>query len=62
MQLAPELARLIDAEVERLKENLTNMSTFESLSAYTAVAGEIKGLRTARDLLEEAQTHVEKAR
>jgi hypothetical protein len=45
--------RLLDEEIEHLKEALSSGS-INSLDGYTKVAGKIAGLRSAKELIEEA--------
>jgi uncharacterized protein YaaR (DUF327 family) len=48
------LKRLIDEEIDRLKENLTNSITIPDLAHYKEIVGQIAGLRKAIDLCDEA--------
>jgi len=49
-----ELAALIDMEIERLMESVSN-GHLENFSAYRFEAGKIAGLRLAREYLLEAE-------
>lgn len=50
---AHELERLIEIEVERMKDNLA-LGFLEDFNEYRFVAGKVAGLRTAIDLMAEA--------
>lgn len=49
-----KLKRLIEDEVDRLKENLTHSITIPDLAHYKEIVGQIMGLRKAIDLCDEA--------
>lgn len=51
-----ELRKLIDAEVDRLKENLTNGQAVADYAAYQQIVGKILALRTCLELCDEART------
>lgn len=51
--LAHELERLIEIEIERLKDNLA-MGFIENIGEYKHATGKIAGLRAAIDFLAEA--------
>ena len=48
-----ELAKLIQIEIERLLEPMAN-NYIESITEYKTIAGKIAGLRTALELMQEA--------
>jgi len=52
-----ELKKLINAEVERIKESLVNSYQIEGFdfSSYRHQVGRIEGLRTALELCDEAE-------
>ena len=45
---------LLDQEIDRLKDNLSYGVMVTTLDQYTKIAGEIAGLRSAKELIEEA--------
>ena len=49
-----EHAKLIEENIESLKSNLTNRQAVPDYQTYCALTGEIKGLRTALELCDEA--------
>lgn len=55
-----ELTKLITAEIEMLKENLTTIHRTEGFdfSSYKQIVGRIEGLRAALSHCEEAETTV----
>jgi hypothetical protein len=50
-----ELSKLINAEIERLKENLSSGLSTPDFSAYKHQIGAIDGLKTALELMLEAE-------
>ena len=50
---AQELERLIEAELDRMKENVS-LGFIESFSDYKYVTGKIAGLRSVKELMAEA--------
>lgn len=56
-----ELRKLIDAQMERIKDFLAAGSP-EDMSEYKLMVGQIAGLRQCIDLLEEARHNVNKSR
>lgn len=50
---AQELERLIDVEIERMKENIS-LGFVENFSDYKYVAGKLAGLRSVKELMAEA--------
>lgn len=54
-----ELVRLIEEEVERLKDMLS-MGNVGAFDEYRLVVGKIAGLRTALDYMAEANSNVER--
>ena len=56
-----ELRKLIDQQIERLKDVLAAGSP-DSLEQYKMLVGQIVGLRQCIDLLEEARHNVNKSR
>ena len=55
--LERELRRLIDVEIERLKENLS-YGTLEDFNEYRYLSGKIAGLRAAIDYMDEADSNI----
>lgn len=55
-----ELRKLVEAEIARLTENLTNSASVEDYSDYKYQAGKISALRGVFDLCEEANTAISK--
>ena len=55
-----ELMKLLNLEIERLKENLTSAHRTEGFdfSSYKQIVGRIEGLRAALDFCEQAETTV----
>ena len=52
-----ELTKMIDKQIETMKENLTTIHKMEgfSFSDYKEIVGKIEGLRLALELCEEAE-------
>lgn len=50
---AQELERLIETEIDRIKENIS-LGFVENFSDYKYVAGKIAGLRSVREMMAEA--------
>jgi hypothetical protein len=50
-----ELRKLIHAEIERLKENLSSGLSTPDFSAYRHQIGVIEGFKVALELMEEAE-------
>jgi hypothetical protein len=55
-----ELRRLVEEEIERLKDNLANGLSTPDFESYKNQVGKIAGLMMALDLCEEARTIVSK--
>lgn len=53
-----EHAKLIEGEIEELKNNLTNRGAVPDYAAYCAMTGKIEGLRMAFALCDEAVKRV----
>lgn len=51
-----ELRKLINKEVDRLKENLTNGQAVADFAAYQQIVGQIRGLRACLEFCDEART------
>ena len=51
-----ELVKLINAEIDRLKDNLITAHTTMDFSAYKHQVGVIDGLKRALELADEAET------
>lgn len=49
-----ELKKLINSEIERLKETLS-FNTFSEIGQFKYIMGEIAGLKSIEDLAEEAR-------
>ena len=52
-----ELRRLIEVEIERLKENLS-YGSLEDFNEYRYISGKIAGLRTAIDYMDDADSNI----
>jgi len=48
-----EMTKLIESEIARLSENITNPSTVADFSDYKFQIGKIAGLRSVLELIEE---------
>lgn len=55
-----ELIELIESEIERLKENLSNGHGTPDFSEYRHQVGKIAGLKLALELVEVAETEASK--
>ena len=61
LALEAELRKLIEEEIERLKDNLSNGLSVPDYETYKHQVGKIAGLTTALELCEEARTNVSKS-
>lgn len=52
-----ELRRLIEVEIERLKENLS-YGSLEDFNEYRYISGKIAGLRTAIEYMDDADSNI----
>ena len=52
-----ELRRLIEVEIERLKENLS-YGSLEDFNEYRYISGKIAGLRTAVEYMDDADSNI----
>jgi len=59
-QFEYELHKLIDAEIERLKDCLTSISTIPDYSTYVNYVGQIRGLERIADYCNEVNTILSK--
>ena len=54
--LEAELKKLVAAEIDRLKDNISNGMSVVDYADYKTQVGKIMGLRTAIELCEEAES------
>lgn len=54
-----ELTRLIEEDMQRFKDEMS-LGLLKTLEDYKALAGKISGLRHALELIEEAESSVER--
>lgn len=59
-QFQTELAKLLQAEIDRLTENLINPASVIDYSDYKMQAGKITALRSVFDMFEEVSTILSK--
>jgi hypothetical protein len=55
-QLEIELLRVIDREINRLKDQLA-LNNFEDIGPFKYIMGQIAALKNMEDLIEEAKEH-----
>ena len=60
LALEAELRKLVEEEITRLKDNLSNGLSVPDFETYKHQVGKIAGLQTALELCEEARSNVAK--